>query len=563
MKTLPTPPRAARALRLAPLAAFALGACAPVDDLDGASSRQAEPLVGRSTANATCSDAQRALLTDALRYGRAASNTTLFNQCVTNAVLGPGAVSLGGFSIGPYVRCRGDQNYDQSRAVQASRALQAARSLNHVEYGCDSAVGIGATGDFYTWDHALPERFAFNGPLLNGVIASLPNPVCSRDAAGNMVPAGCRWAPHPWPYTAYANTFWHEAIHTHGYGHGINRIEDDPAGAGRSACGVPDGTAFHFQQNTMPYIIGQCVEAVIAASQAACGSAQGSAACRPDQMRMLTSPLGATPVCGCVDDPRLQRVGPGVLRAYPMRTVVFATSSTTGAIQRYDVATRAWTNVGGPGRMFAVNDASLYGVSADGAYVLQYTAGTSWAVIGGASSQIIAGGASLYSVQPGTGDLWRYNGTPWSWTRVGGPGAQFVANRSGLYALSANRANVLRFDGAAWSVIGGAAGQLFAGPTALYATDPARTYITRYDGSAWTRIAYAASGLLSGNGEVVDTGEAVYRRSGAQVFRHAPVPGAPERWESFDRNAAWLYAGPGQLLVDRPSGAGLYRAVAP
>ena len=538
------------------LALLGLAACAPVDGAGDPTGSDTQELRGQSIANATCSDSQRALLNASARYARFATASPAFVSCVQGAVLGPGAARVGRYSIGPYVRCTGDQNYDQPRATQAARAIAAASGNNNVVYGCDSTLGIGATGQTGAWNHTADEGLAFTPGTLDGVIASLPNPVCRND--GTDAPA-CRMAPAPWPHTTYANTFLHEVMHTHGYVHGINDITEDPSGAGRSACGVAASVAFDFQVNTMPYLVGNCGEAVIQTSFETCGQLENNPACRPDQLRMITSLTGS---CGCVDDPHMDRLSGPMGALYASSGGVYATENGTNNLMRYDLPTRRWSVIGGPGRAFAVNDVGVFGVSADGAHVLRWSSGTTWTTIGGGSSRLVAGGSALYSISPSDGSIWRYNNTPNSWTQVGGAGAQFVANQDGLYALSVDRRNVLRFDGSRWTVIGGAARSLWVGPHALYASAPDGTFVTRFANGSWAAIATSSTDLMAGGGEIVDTGTSVYMRRGPQVFRQDAVAGRADRWDLYDANAIALAAHGDRLVLRRLAGE-IYRAVTP
>ena len=74
----------------------------------------------------------------------------------------------------------------------------------------------------------------------------------------------------------------------------------------------------------------------------------------------------------------------------------------------------AWAKVGGPGKMFAVDDLGrLYGLSPDGSGVMRYDGAwnnlTKWTKVGGAAGKIFAGGnGRLFATNPQNGELMSY-----------------------------------------------------------------------------------------------------------------------------------------------------------
>jgi hypothetical protein len=65
-----------------------------------------------------------------------------------------------------------------------------------------------------------------------------------------------------------------------------------------------------------------------------------------------------------------------------------------------------------------------------------------WTVIGGPASDLYAGSAGVFAIDPASGDIETYDGTPGNWTVIGGPGEMFAEGGSHLYGLGPNGAYV-------------------------------------------------------------------------------------------------------------------------
>ena len=99
-----------------------------------------------------------------------------------------------------------------------------------------------------------------------------------------------------------------------------------------------------------------------------------------------------------------------------------------------------------------------------------------WIQIGGPAAAIYAGGNELFATNPDSGDIYRYNGSPFDWTKVGGPGLTFAVNGLGeLFGISPDGGGVFYWTGTPeqWTQIGGPAGNIFSGRSeGVCATNP-------------------------------------------------------------------------------------------
>lgn len=494
------------------------------------------PLLGRVTYSG-CSASVTSMLQESMRWGRTAANSNALRQCLRRAFTS--SVTAGGITTGPYLKCNGDPFYADPPDVQTARILDFLKTFNDVGQTCDpstSAPGNAWTGIGY-YENPNTETFSWNGPWLNDISASLSNPTCA-EAPGTTL---CRWAPYPWPYPQLGGISWHEVAHTHGYTHGAN----DQANA-KVACGYASWSdaQWHFQRNTMPYVVEQCMAGVLSESASTCGDPR--VGCGSRALRMVTD-VGAS-TCECVADPGWEVIGGAASKVFVGGYGVFATYPGNGNILRYDGAPGAWTVVGGPGLTFAVNNVGLYGITPDGGAVMQYS-GTPgvWTQIGTGATNLIAGGSALYAIQPGSGNIYRYNGTPGSWTFIGGPGDQFVANDTTLYARTVGSGAVMRFSGTpgTWTQIGGAARELIAGGSALFAIDPSTGNILRYDAGVWTPVG-GPGRMFAAN----QRGLFGISTDGAAVYK---LPTGSSSWVRVGGNLSGIYAAGTRVVGVHPS----------
>jgi hypothetical protein len=213
-----------------------------------------------------------AFLRKSARYGRIASNSPAFRACVKNLATGtPGITARYMPECAP-----ADPFSKQSAQTQVDQLVKLTVRGNPLIMKCDfsrtacngsQATGPGgnACADIHS-PSVLDDQITW-ADWLNAVYAIVP------DKAN---PA--------WPMSQAAESMWHEAMHSVGYDHP------------RSCTTV----GYNYQSNTVPYIVGQCINAVLAISGATCGATD---ACGADAMPMVTA-LSAT-TCQCVKDPRV------------------------------------------------------------------------------------------------------------------------------------------------------------------------------------------------------------------------------------------------------------------
>lgn len=254
-----------------------LTACAI--DSEPATSETSGELLGDVGYAADCTTSERTFLTETMRFGRIVAASTAFEQCVDQRVRST------------YRQCIGDEAYGSPVEVQIARVLAVARSENDVAITCSGATAGNAEASIGEYGHADAEAFTFSTWLPN-VVSQLGKPLC----ASGESPAedDCRFAAYPWPYSQAAGLVWHEAMHTHSYTHGANNQAD-----AKVACGYasePD-SAWHYQVNTMPYLIGDCIADVIDRSGAACSLTS----CGSQRLSLVTDFDGTS--CACVEDP--------------------------------------------------------------------------------------------------------------------------------------------------------------------------------------------------------------------------------------------------------------------
>lgn len=245
-----------------------------------------DELFGNASYGGDCSAGLKTFLDKIHFYGRVVAGSRAFEQCIDHSLRVATSSAYGG-AFGEYRQCNGDPYYGYSADVQRERVLEASRSANDVFMYCTGGGGLAST-NLGPYDTNNAETLWWSG-WLTDVYNSLGLPLC-----GPAQPAPCRWAPDPWPYSQAAGIVWHEAMHQHGYTHGAN--EQAPA---LTACGYSGDPTWHFQVNTMPYIVGDCMSDVIDRSGMACGNMES---CGSGMLKVVTG-YGAS-TCECVADPR-------------------------------------------------------------------------------------------------------------------------------------------------------------------------------------------------------------------------------------------------------------------
>ncbi len=240
-------------------------------------------LLGRVSPDEGCSAAERDFLEVTMSYGRTAAATVAFEQCLEQQVRTT------------YRKCIGDPWYDSTLNRQIGRAIAIAQSPNEVSMACSGGAG-NASASIGTYGHEDAESFAWGG-WFRAVRPYVDRPICQTGQSPDA--DGCRLARSAWPYSQAAGIVWHEAFHTHGYTHGTGEQE-----SAKTACGYDADPTWHFQVNTMPYIVGSCLNQVIDDSAATCGlhSCPGA-----NQLSMTDGYQSTT--CTCTNDPADKGLG--------------------------------------------------------------------------------------------------------------------------------------------------------------------------------------------------------------------------------------------------------------
>ncbi len=241
-------------------------------------------LLGDITFEGDCSPDLQKFNEDIMKYGRIAAVSRAFEECVDTKLRST------------YRQCNTDPWFDQAIEVQIQKVLEVCRSVNTVNIFCSGGSGNASTG-IGTFGHTGDEEFRWGGWL-----ASVHDQLSKRTCGSGENPGDddCRFAAYPWPYSQAAGIVWHEVMHTHGYTHGANEQDDAIV-----ACGYSGDPSWHFQVNTMPYIIGNCISEVISLSAQRCGDID---ACPGDNQLRLIDGYDSWD-CECVNDPGQKGLG--------------------------------------------------------------------------------------------------------------------------------------------------------------------------------------------------------------------------------------------------------------
>ncbi len=223
---------------------------------------------------------------DIMVYGRIAAVSKAYEDCLRKKI------------TEKYKKCKGDPWYDGSLETQIQKALAISRTDNPVHINCTGGGGNASTY-IGSYDHPNEESFWWGG-WFSSVYNQLGKTVCGPAQTPNN--NNCRYAPYPWPYSQAAGIVWHEVMHTHGYTHGANS-----QGPAKINCGYENDANWHYQVNTMPYIIGQCIDEVIERSGDKCGNIKNCPG--GNQLKIITGFDSST--CKCINDPG--RKGLGIL----------------------------------------------------------------------------------------------------------------------------------------------------------------------------------------------------------------------------------------------------------
>jgi len=235
-----------------------------------------QPLLGPVNQADDCTPELQQFNEEIMVFGRITATTRAFEQCVDQDVRAR------------YRKCVGDPYYSESFSSQITRVIAASRLPGPVQITC---TGGGGNASTQLGNYGNPsEAFSWGG-WFESVFKQIGRPACT----GNQTPDthSCSWDSSPWPHSQAAGIVWHEVMHTQGYSHGANTQAE-----AKPACGYAGDPTWNFQSNTMPYILGECINKVIYRSGRRCAV---QACPSPHQRRMLTSYDGTA--CTCVNDP--------------------------------------------------------------------------------------------------------------------------------------------------------------------------------------------------------------------------------------------------------------------
>ena len=231
-----------------------------------------------STYDDDCSQEHQDFNDELMHHLRITTESNAFDQCVRTSV------------ENSYQRCIGDPFYSSPMDKQIQKVLEVSRSKNNTNVSCTGGGGL-ASARLGEYAHTNDENFSWSD-WLSRANKNLDNPICKSNQTSKT--HNCRSAKYPWPYSQGSEIILHEVLHTHGYTHGANSQT-----AAIKACGYAGSSSWNFQQNTMPYIVDQCVSKVIKQSSNTCGEIRNCPF--PNQLNIVKNIDGNS--CECISDP--------------------------------------------------------------------------------------------------------------------------------------------------------------------------------------------------------------------------------------------------------------------
>ena len=187
-----------------------------------------------------------------------------------------------------YVKCINDPYYERDLETQIAQVLAACRATKTIRINCTGGDGNASAG-IGSYDLKQVPELSWGGWFQGISECALQN--------------NCTWAGFPWPYTQSAEIIWHELMHQYGYGHGANFANEN--NLAKINCGIDAAANWHFQHNTIPYIVGRCVEELIHKTTNICGDIRACPS--PNQIKVLDTIDGTT--CSCRNDPGNKGLG--------------------------------------------------------------------------------------------------------------------------------------------------------------------------------------------------------------------------------------------------------------
>jgi hypothetical protein len=430
------------------------------------------PVYGFDNYGTDCSAGEQQLLNQTMLYGRIASASAAFAQCMTQTVQST------------YRKCQGDPWFSSPLSTQLAAALNITDSANDVTINCTGGAG-NASAVIGTYGTTSPEALSFGG-WLSAAFTQLSLPVCNGSNGPN-----CRFAPYPWPYSQAAGIIWHEASHNQGYTHGANDQADAIA-----ACGYAGDPSWNFQVNTMPYLIGNCMSAVLDQSGSRCMTGSTLETCGPAALSLVDGYNSST--CTCVSDPS------------PRFAQVPGCATSLGV---------------GPGGQAWMIGCSSNGLGGNGIFQLQPSG---WVQVPGAATQITVSPEGTPWLINSGGYIFKWNGTwinvPGCATSLGvGPNGQAWIIGCGSNGTGGN--GIFQLQPSGWVQVPGAATRIAVSPEGTPWVINSGGVIFKWNGSQFTGLDVPGCGTSLGvgpNGQAWVIGCASDGPAGNGIFRLTP-----------------------------------------
>ncbi len=483
-----------RSLTAAALAAATTFACATTPD-DAPLGTAEGDVLGGLAFDSTCPADVAAYVTDTMAKGRAAIGSTAFAQCMDQAMRQQ--ATIGGATFGPYRRCVGDPYYASDLTTQIARAVAAARTPSSLAFTCDPQGAGNASAYLGTYDLAGAEHMTLSGWFFNAARTFWKLPLCPL---GGSAGDGTTCVVDPWG----AGIITHESMHQHGYTHG-----DNSQAAAATSCGYANDPTWDFQRNTLPYITGYCVDAVLRQSELTCGPIDTC----PAGSVWIVDGIGAAG-CHCQIDPGIDPMagGPAAIMNGAGLLDVFVRGAGSDVRERYYAAGwQPWASRGGAvgsqpsavvynGKTYLFARSGYSGAYANALLQRVYDPATaSWGTwqlvdltpMGSAPAPVVSEGRIVVFARMPDGSLSHniFTGSWSGWIAVPGGGvlasapAAVVANgRLMVFARATDRSLVYKYYAGGWSNWVSLGGVIESAPTATMAGTRLAVYVTNPEG---------------------------------------------------------------------------------
>ncbi len=225
---------------------------------------------GNATFGGACNADDVHMLQVALGYGRIASGSAAFEQCLQR-------------EMPTYIPCIGDPPEISSPSVPLSvrvqRILDLSRGENEWQINCTGGVGGHASAINGTYGTTAALRVDWDRNQLTEFLNLQGDQVCA-----NLLELNCRYPNDPYMQTAA--TLWHEAMHNHGLRHAFDQV-------GSNTCGHINVEASAVK------IVQRCMMEVLTLSGFECGD---NASCGNRGLEVVSAVPPNTGTCQCLED---------------------------------------------------------------------------------------------------------------------------------------------------------------------------------------------------------------------------------------------------------------------